>query len=391
MDIAVFFTPIALALIDNDYTYQNNQLGNTIQIHTEENGFPAFTDCKIAIIGVQEGRGTMGNEDCANAPDIVRKYLYKLWGIGNSLRIIDLGNIKQGHKIDDTYYALSKSVELLVKSNIIPVIIGGGQDLTYANYTGYQNLEQLVNLVSVDSTFNLGFIDDELDAQSYLSKIILHKPNYLFNYSNIGYQTYFVDPAATELMNKLFFDSYRLGVVRANLEDTEPIIRNADIVSFDISSVRYSDAPGNKNSSPNGFYGDEICQIARYAGLSDKVSSVGFFEINPSFDLNETTTHLTAQMIWCFFEGVSQRKNDQPLANQLDFIKYRVFINESKHEIIFYKSLRSDRWWMDVPYPPNLKSKYERHHLVPCTYKDYKIACEESMPDRWWQTYQKLI
>ena len=390
MDISVFFKPSNQAAISEGYVYQTNQLGKTIKKFEDNENFPSLDECLIAIIGVKEGRGSTYNESCDNGPDVIRKHLYKLWGLGNLFQIVDLGNIEPGHTIEDTYYALSSTIEYLVKLNILPVIIGGGQDLTFANYTGYQNLEQLVNLVSIDNNFNLGFIDDDLDAQTYLSKIILYQPNYLFNYSNIGYQTYFVDPAAVELMQKLFFDSYRLGLVRANMEQTEPIVRNADIVSFDISSVRKGDAPGNFYAGPNGFSGEEFCQIARYAGLSDKVSSVGFYEYNPEFDDRESTAHLISQAIWCFLEGVSQRKNDTPSSLDTNFLKYRVFLSDSKHEIVFYKSNKSDRWWMEVPYPNN-KSKYERHHLVPCSYADYQTACNEGMPDRWWQTYQKLI
>ncbi len=390
MDISVFFKPSNRDTISEGYVYQTNQLGKTIKKFEDPENFPSLDGCLIAIIGVKEGRGSKHNESCDNGPDVIRKYLYKLWGLGNLFQIVDLGNIEPGHTIEDTYYALSSTIEYLVKLNILPVIIGGGQDLTFANYKGYQNLEQLVNLVSIDNNFNLGFIDDDLDAQTYLSKIILYQPNYLFNYSNVGYQTYFVDPAAVELMQKLFFDSYRLGLVRANMEQTEPIVRNADIVSFDISSVRKGDAPGNFYAGPNGFSGEEFCQIARYAGLSDKVSSVGFYEYNPEFDNRESTAHLISQAIWCFLEGVSQRKNDIPSSLDNNFLKYRVFLSDSKHEIVFYKSNKSDRWWMEVPYPNN-KSKYERHHLVPCSYADYQTACNEGMPDRWWQTYQKLI
>ena len=390
MEIADFFAPLDVESISSGYVYQPNQLGSTIVKFEQHSNFPSTDECRIAIIGVKDGRGSADNEKSSNAPDFIRKHLYKLWGLGKQFQIVDLGNIEPGHRVEDTYFAVSACIEKLVKFNIIPIILGGSQDITFANYRGYQNLEQLVNLVSIDSDFNLGFIDDALDAQTYLSKIILYQPNYLFNFSNIGYQTYFVDPAAVELMQKLFFDSYRLGTVRANMEETEPIVRNADIVSFDITAVRQSDAPGNLNAGPNGFYGEEFCQIARYAGLSDKVSSVGFYEYNPAFDKHETTAHLVAQAIWCFIEGVTQRKNDKPTINNPDFLKYRVFINESKHEIVFYKSLKSDRWWMEVPYP-NTKSKYERHHLVPCSYADYQTACNEGMPDRWWQTYQKLI
>jgi hypothetical protein len=46
---------------------------------------------------------------------------------------------------------------------------------------------------------------------------------------------------------------------------------------------------------------------------------------------------------------------------------------------------------MDVPYPAGTEKKYERHHLVPCTYEEFQMASAEEMPDRWWKTYQKLV
>jgi arginase family enzyme len=386
MDISIYFQPLDKKFETSNY--QGTQLGHIINSYITS--FPETGKAQIALIGVEEDRNSVDNEGCANAPDQVRKYLYKLFHGSYSPNIIDLGNIKKGHSVEDTYFAVSSAIESLVKKNIVPVIIGGGQDITYANFTAYQKLEQLVNIVSVDNTFDLGEVDQPLDSKSFLSKIILHQPNFLFNYSNIGYQTYLVDQNALDLMSKLYFDSYRLGFVHANIEEVEPIVRNADILSFDISSIRFSDAPGNALASPNGFYGEEACQIVRYAGLSDKLSSIGFYEINPLHDRNGQTSHLVAQMIWCFIDGYYNRKKDFPVANKSEFVKYRVSIQDNKHEIVFYKSPKSDRWWMDVPYPQDKNQKYERHHMVPCSYTDYQTACREDMPDRWWQTFQKL-
>ena len=166
------------------------------------------------------------------------------------------------------------------------------------------------------------------------------------------------------------------------------VIRNADIFTFDISAIRQSDAPGNAYASPNGFFGDEACQVARYAGMSDKLSSAGFYEVNPSRD-NGQTAHLTAQMIWYFIDGYYNRKKDMPVSNKSGFIKYNVALKQGEQELVFYKSKKSERWWMDVPYPSE-KARYHRHHLVPCSYKDYETACSDEMPERWWQAFQKL-
>ena len=45
---------------------------------------------------------------------------------------------------------------------------------------------------------------------------------------------------------------------------------------------------------------------------------------------------------------------------------------------------------MNVPYPANEKVKYERHHLIPCSYQDYELALKDEVPDRWLQAYKKL-
>ena len=391
MDISVYFEPVQLKTLDNEGEFRPGRINDIIQGYNEENNFPSLENIHIALLGVKEDRNSLNNFGSSDAPDKVRDYFYKLYQGNYKTQIADLGNIKRGYNIEDTYFAVKSVVSELLKNNIIPVIIGGSQDITYANYLAYESSGQIINIAAIDSCFDIGKAEQEINAKAYLSKIIMHQPNFLFNFTNIGYQTFFVDQDAIELMQKLYFDAYRLGYVRANLEEVEPFIRNADLVSFDISSIKQSDAPGNANASPNGFYGEEACQIARYAGLSDKLTSIGFYELNPTYDSKGQTAHLVAQMIWYFIDGFYNRKNDSPLKDKKAYLKYRVSIQEHKHEIIFYKSKKSDRWWMEVPCPTNLRSKYERHYLVPCSYKDYQIAMKDEIPDRWWQVYQKLM
>ena len=392
MDISAFFEPLDLGEIpQGGETAGQARLGNVIGIYSDASDFPDYTAYDIVLIGVKDDRNAVDNEGCGMAPDQIRKYLYKLNSGPHPIKLADLGNIKRGYTVSDTYFALSSVVAEMITNNVLPVILGGSQDLTYANYQAYQSLGQIINIVAIDPMFDLGKSEQEMDSQSYLSNIILHQPNYLFNYANIGYQTYFIDQDALRLMKNLFFDTYRLGIVNESLEEVEPIVRNADMVTFDISAIRNSDAPGNGNATPNGFYGEEACQIVRYAGLSDKLTSIGFYEVNPKYDRTGQTAHLVAQMIWYFLDGYYQRAHDFPFKNEEDYLKYRVTISDHKEEIVFYKSKKTDRWWMEIPLPAEQKIKYERHYLVPCSYKDYQTACENDIPDRWWMVYQKLM
>ena len=393
MSLSDFFTPIDAEKIIPKKGYFTSQFGNKIEHFSVD--FPDLEEkVDIAIIGVQEDRDAINNAGCALAPDYVREKLYQLHEGNYNSKIVDLGNIRRGDTVTDTYVALKTVANELIKKNIIPVIIGGGQDLTFAQYLAYETLEQKVDLVIIDSKFDLDDDDKspegiQTTSESYLNKIFLHQPNYLFNYSNLGFQTYFTSQESLRVMDKLYFDVHRLGELAGNVAVAEPIIRNAGMISFDIGAVRSADAAGNANTGPNGFTGSEACQLARYAGINDKLSSIGFYEFNPAYDSNGQTALLVAQMIWYFVDGVYNRKKDFPLNPKSQYLIYKTSLKHDEHELVFVKSKKTDRWWMQVPYPTG-GSKNERSHLVPCSYDDYKIAISGEMPDLWWRTYQKL-
>mgnify|MGYP006101073603 FL=1 len=382
-----FLTPIKESVVAYLVPQPNLCLGKKIRLHSQQEGFPSLENVKIAILGVQEDRSSVKNTGCGENLHLIRKKLYGLFPGEWDVEIADLGNVLKGNTVADTYFATSEIITDLLKENIIPIIIGGGQDITYVNYRAYDSLEQTVNIAAVDSRFDLGHLDDELSSQSYLSKIIMQEPNNLFNYSNVGYQTYFNSQEEIQLLDNLFFDAHRLGTSK-ELENIEPVFRNADIVSIDIGSVKQSEAPANNNASSNGFYGEEICAISRYAGLSDKVSSFGIYEYNSALDNNQQTAHLIAQMIWHFIEGVSFRVKDYPFSGKENYQKFTVLL-EDDDPLIFYKSNKSGRWWIEIKIVSD--NKYKRHALIPCNYSDYTDATKQIIPEKWFKAMNKMV
>lgn len=382
-----FLAPVDVEGIVGDARVLDNHILKHLAIHTEADGLPETEGVHLALVGVPDDRGAANNEGCASAPDLVRKHLYLLDKGHHQLKMADLGNILPGAALSDTYFALGQVCGDLVTRGIIPIVIGGGHDLTYGQYLGYVNNDQVINMAVVDETINIYKYEDKIDSRSFLYRIFTETPNFLFNFSQIGYQSYFVSPDDIATLEKLYFEFYRLGRVRENMEEVEPIIRDADMVSFDMAAIRQSDAPGLQQATPHGFYGEEACQIARYAGITDKLSSVGFYEANPAFDRGDQTTQLVAQMVWYFIDGFYHRTHEYPIVNDRDFIKYIVELEESGYELIFWKSRRSGRWWMQVP---SHEDRYERHQLVPCSYADYLAACKEEIPERWMRAYEKL-
>ena len=363
-------------------------LGKRINIYSDVSAPLELDDVDIAIIGVSEYRNTHNSVGEDFSLNEVRKTLYNLFPGNWSLNISDLGDLRLGDTVSDTYLALQSIVSELLKNNIIPVIVGGSQDITYANYRSYDYLEKTVNIVNIDPNFDLGDSSKPMKNNSYLGKIILDKPHNLFNYSTLGYQTYFNSQEEIDLMQKLYFEAYRLGELSNNIQNVEPVLRDANIVTLDLKSVRSSEVSSKQKFSPNGFSGKEICAISRYAGISNKVSSFGVYEYIPSVE-DEATEMLIAQVIWYFIEGVNCRVMDSNFYNTADFQKYTVLVDEQ--ELIFLKSLKSSRWWVEIPFLQNSNNKLEDHSLLPCMHQDYVDASKGVVPERWYKAQKKNI
>jgi len=377
-----FLKPLDNEILQFVKEISSQQLGSKVVFHTAED-FPNLNKIKIAIIGVLENRGDVNQTEEVDLSHI-RKDLYGLFPGNWDASIADLGNISAGNSASDTYFALKKVVSNLIKKKIIPIVIGGSQDLTYALYRGYDDLEQMVNLVSIDNKFDFGKESEAVSASSYLTKIIIEEPNNLFNFSNVGFQTYYNSQEEIDLIDKLFFDAYRLGDISSNLAIAEPVFRGADIVSIDLTSVKSSDS-GNVNPfTPNGFNGKEICALSRYSGISDKVSLLGIFNHKNS----KQESVLIAQIIWYFIEGFHYRSFEYPFGSKENYTKYIIPLEE---ELIFYKSNKTDRWWIEIPFILSSNNKLKKSTLLPCSYDEYLAACNQEIPERWWKAQRKNI
>ena len=376
-----FLEPVNEGVLKFISTLSSQELGSKIVLHTKDQ-FPDVSKISIAIVGVLEDRR---NIDIVNEVNLtaVRKKLYSMFPGNWDASIADLGDILAGESIEDTYFALKKVTSALIKNKVIPIVLGGSQDLTYALYRAYDDLEQMVNMVSVDNRFDFGKEDEAVSSNSYLTKIIIDEPNNLFNYCNIGYQTYYNSQEEIDLIEKLFFDAYRLGEISNNIALAEPVFRDADLVSIDLNSVKSSDSGNTVSYEPNGFNGKEICSLARYAGISDKVSLFGIFNHNST--IHESA--MIAQIIWYFVEGYHYRSKEYPFGSRTNYLKYIVPLENE--ELIFYKSDKTDRWWIEIPFLSNGNNKLKRNTLLPCSYDEYLCACNQELPERWWKAQRK--
>ena len=380
-DISIYFKPVAKELFETV-----GELFSSIQMH-DESGFPELQKKGVALIYVPEYRNS-NIEDGKN--EVFRKQFYQMaLGDNWNMPIYDLGTIQPGKKMEDTYFALEQVVSELLKKEIIPFVVGGGQDLTMALYRGYEHQEQMLNICSVDNSLDIGDPNAPIKAKGFISHLLMQRPCYLFNYTAIGVQRPFTAKKDMDLFDKLYFDVCRLGEVNDDFKVTEPFLRNSDLLSIDFSSIRATDTDSEYYANSNGVSALQICQMAKYAGMSDKMTCVGIFDVVPS--QNVSSSNLIAQIFWYFIDGVASRVGDFPIGSKKNYKKFYVHIDDFEDDLVFYKSDKSSRWWLEVKYNAQPGSKYERHKMVPCDKVDYENALKNHIPDLWWKTLKKIV
>lgn len=330
-------------------------------------------DVQVAIIGIDETRNAYPMPYAAKA-DNVRYWLYQLAAF-NNLKITDFGNMILGNSAADTYSAVSYITESLVSGGVIPIYIGGSHDLTLPIVEGLLNLQKQTEIGILDSSFDV-LNSESVNSRSFVGAIAQkHKSRVITNI--IGYQSYLVSAAQQDYLNDVNIDSYRIGLLRQNINEMEPVLRDCDLISFDAGSVRQTDMPSSQQLSPNGLYTEEACQLATFAGLSDKSKAFGIFGLVSKNTPMEVSASLTAQIVWHYIYGVSQRKNDYPKCNLDGYKKIFVKLNNTESDIVFYQNLENERFWMEIP---EIKGKEKR--IISCSKSDYTQLVNNKISDR---------
>jgi formiminoglutamase len=386
VDLNDYFNSVSIESPDFDHLSKQSGFPHNVTIHTDNTPIKDITKFKIALFGVPEGRNSP-NAGSVKGPDMIREQLYRLAKIPGRSKIIDLGNMKQGVTFNDTIVGLTDILTLLINENLFPVIIGGSSALVPAIDRAISLFKNRYTLTTVDPRIDFSNEGREPDSFNYLNTISSNHKSTLSHYINIGYQTYLNDQQIINRFLKRRSELLRIGDVRQAIYLTEPLFRDSDVAIFDISAVRQSDAPGTISPSPNGFYGEEICLLSRYAGISDELKVFGLFDVNPEFDIRNQTTGLAAQILWFFLEGFSQKQYETPVLNVSNsgrFIKYHVRVTDLDDDLIFVKSNMTDRWWIELP------SENDQNFYVACSHEDYLKANRNEVPERWVKAVERL-
>ncbi len=372
-DLHDFLTAIPVHELNDDNGYNDGQLAKHIAVYETE--LPDITHADIVLVGVNETRGSGVLDNTLNAADCIRKQLYQLHYWHNDIVIADIGNIKTGATLNDSYAAVKTVLAELFRMNKTVVILGGSHDITLAQYFAYKEKNQAIEVTCIDATINLKG-EETLRSENFLLEMLTGEPNLVRHYNHIGFQSYFVHPGMLQTMDKLHFDCYRLGAARENIEEMEPVIRNTHLLSFDMSAIKYSDSPAS-SKSPNGFTGEEACILTRFAGMSNKVNSFGIYGYLPQQDEKDLSAKQISQMLWYFIDGKSRSKQEAAIEDRDNFNEYHTSFTEV--ESVFLQSKKTSRWWMQLP----------DKKFIPCSYNDYVQASQNQIPERWLRAQER--
>ncbi|MGF2412560.1 formimidoylglutamase [Ferruginibacter sp.] len=372
-DLHDFLEPVLVSALNGDNGYNDGQFAKNIAIYETE--IPDITHADIVLVGVTESRGAGVFDTIESAPDAIRKQLYQLHFWHPEVSITDIGNIKTGASLNDSYAAVKTVLASLLRMNKTVVILGGSHDITLAQYFAYVELQKVVEATCIDANINLRGESPER-SENFLMEMLTGEPNLVKHYNHIGFQSYFVHPRMLETMDKLRFDCFRLGMAKENMEEMEPVLRNTNLLSFDISAIKYGDSPASQQS-PNGFTGEEACMLTRYAGMSTHLSSFGIYGYLPQQDINDLTAKQIAQMLWYFIDGKNRAKQEAAIEDRGNFNEYHCTFTEV--ETVFLQSKKTGRWWMQLP---NKK-------FIASSYKDYTMASHNDIPERWLRAQER--
>jgi arginase family enzyme len=341
----------------------------------------------LVIIGVNESRNSE-NPGACNAPDEIRKYLYGLSGSSITYPLIDLGNLKQTSSPNDTYAALRDVVSFITSKGAACVVLGGTQELTWPMFLAVCEASNPVNVSFIDQTIDMVNEDGDFSSTCYINRFLSEPAGRLNCINLIGYQSYSTDSNCIKKLQNKYHELLRLGAVRSAMEEVEPLLRDSSIISLDINCIRQGDSPGTVSPSPNGFYAEEVCQLARYSGLSSKINAFGVFELNVLDDPRGQSAHLSAQIVWHFIEAFNSSGKIRIPSENLNLKRFYVESPIPNVELVFLKSEDSDLWWMELP---ATKSSNGKPLVIACSYSDYQLASKGEIPEKWIRASKRMM
>lgn len=341
-----------------------------------------FSEYDVFLVGYQEDRNS-NNKGAGNAADIVRKQLYELFETKKPLKICDLGNCRLGKTVKDSYLIVQELCNYLQQYNKPLVIIGGTQEITLTLAQERLRKSEFPTIACIDAQIDMQSNDDDFHNTNYIMKLTDIFENVKINH--IALQEYLSPQSAYEYLRSKNSPHIRLGDVMQNSKHTEAMLREAQLLSFDTTALRFSEFDANRDSIPAGLYVEDACQMAWYAGLSNEMNTFLLTEFNPEKTQNEKpSAAVCALIIWYVLDGISQRNADLQEFKEEFYTIYYVQNNLLAQDVRFFEHKITKQMWVELFLPLCNKKR-----MLPCNYNDYQAFSNGNLPENWLMELQR--
>ena len=285
-------------------------------INKETNRHP-----RVRIIGFPSDRGVIingGRPGASKAPALIFEHLIKLtphpdhFDVHQKLLRATTGidNINCSGQVEKDQVSLGKVVSDSIKSDSIPLIIGGGHETSFGHFLGYADLNKPVHILNIDAHTDVRELKNgKAHSGSPFRQAIEHKSKLCKSYNVFGLNPASVSHAHFNFVRSqgtaIHDDELSLEYIRTWLHSNKP--ENL-MITMDMDAVQQSDAPGVSAANASGITKHIWLDLAFELGRSSFVTSFDLCEVNPDFDRDNQTTKLAALTIWWFLLGVALRE-----------------------------------------------------------------------------------
>ena len=286
--------------------------------HDNEVEAPANTRV-IAILGfccdegVRRNKGRMGSK---SGPQAIRNALGSVPVHDTALVLWDAGDIHcLDGNLESAQNELGEAVRILLEKGALPLLIGGGHEITFGHYLGVRQFIQnhsrekgRLGIINFDAHFD-NRIPGEDGASSGTGFYQIHEEEKKlgadFRYLALGIQrlgntqALFKQADQTDtqyiLASEFTDNNYEeiKGKVMGFLDDIDHLYVTIDLDVFASAYAPGVSAPAALGLIPDGNFIGLLSMILQ----SDRLCSLDFAELNPSLDQDHRTAKLAAALI----------------------------------------------------------------------------------------------
>lgn len=268
--------------------------------------------CRLALLGVPDDMGVRLNHGRVGAKGGPRGFREALARYGTTFfapeardlanaGVFDAGDLVIADDLDTTHARLTETVGALLAQRLLPIVIGGGHDLTWPSVRAFDSAR--------DHDFGGIYLDAHLDvreeAGSGMSFRRILRETTCAKLAVIG-----LDPFANSRAHVEWFTGNRGRIVPAeeSLDTAWASVKTPKMfVSIDMDAIHAGAAPGVSAVNPVGLSPAFAESVAFRAGRDPRVGLIDFMEFNPVYDQDGRTGRLLARLVLSFIAGFAGR------------------------------------------------------------------------------------